>query len=374
MTELSNSPAPGFVRISSGVVVNDFHLQNEGEPAIVESGGTAINTTVDHWWDFYVHGEMSDTIIKKGEIIVECGGRITNTVIHESSYVEIRSGGTMYHSTIKAGGGFLIHKGGVVTGIEAEKDAKMSIIVSPDTYVQGASNGSAFEIKDGFVSNYTVHAGNDLFIVSGGTAADVTIEKDGLLSVKSGGLASNIIAQKGAKIRLEIAPNTFAQGTLNGSKFEVRNGVLSNYNITSGGKVVVLSGGIVKQLKLCREGLRLFINSGGIASGFNVEEGAELIINAAPGTFALGVSGGTPIDIKDGKACGLIINSGCILYVDSGGTASDIIVDTGGRLVVFRGGSANHTTICSGGTMRVLDGGIAYNTTDNNAEGKEKHL
>lgn len=363
MTKRKTS-APGYVRISSGVVVSGFHLQDEGEPAIVESGGTAINTKVDHWWEFYVRGEMSNTIIKKGEIIVENGGRIANAVVHESSCVEIRSGGAMSHSTIKAGGSFLVHNGGVATDVEAEKDAFVSIIVSPGTYVRGTTNGSAFEIKDGFVSNYTVHDRSELFMASGGTAVDVTIEKNGLISVKSGGFASNVAAQKGARIRLETAPGTFARGTSDGSRFEVKNGVLSGYDITSGGKVVVLRGGIVKQIKLCREGLRLFINSGGTASDFHVEEGAELIMNVAPGTFAHGVSGGTPIEIEDGKVCGLIIESACVLYVDSGGTANDITVDSGGRLVVFSGGAANHATICSGGSMRVFEGGIANDTTD----------
>ena len=289
MTDSETELAPDYVRISSGVVVSDFHLQEDGEPAVVEKGGKVIDTAVVNWWDYWVCGEMSNTIVSHGEIFVSSGGVISNTTIHESSAVDVRSGGIAYNTRIMSSAFLAVHSGGTAIDVVADNGALLWITVAPNTYVKGTIDDSSFETQNGFISNNTIFSGCKLLlsnggmavcttvmkdgvlkVANGGTAVSPSIENGGMLSVAKGGFASNVIAKKGAKIQMEIAPGTFISGVVDGEAFCVKNGLLSKFNIRNGDNVTVLKGGTVNDI-IIESGGSLTISCGGIANNVGLD-------------------------------------------------------------------------------------------------------
>jgi len=170
-------------------------------------------------------------------------------------------------TTVNSGGWMTIRSGGTATNIIAADSAFLRIVVAPDTYVQGTYAGSAFEMKDAYISGYTLNRNCDMDISSGGVADSTTVNSGGWmvidsgvansttvnsggsLSIHSGGTATNIVAEDGARVNIPVASNTYIQGTYNGSAFEMKDAYISGYTVNSGGKMRISSGGVRTALR-----------------------------------------------------------------------------------------------------------------------------
>ncbi len=159
-----------------------YHYGYEYARAYVSSGGTANSTSITGGSVFVSLGGIANdtTIIDEGGLGVECGGVANGiTMIGSDTELEIDGGGT-------------------ATNIVAPEGASLQLTVAPDTYIQGTYAGSAFEIKDGLVSDYTVHGW--LRISSGGTASNITNES-GYMTVSCGGkLTGRMMFESGARV------------------------------------------------------------------------------------------------------------------------------------------------------------------------------
>ena len=268
--------------LSSGDIANSMTVADGGS-ASVYSGGTANYTTVNSW------GSMS----------VFSGGTANNTTIN-SGYMSINSGGTANNTTVNSGGWMMINRGGKATNIVADSGAGLAITIAPDTYIQGTSVGSAFEIK-GHINGYKVDDRRKIFVESGGVASNTWIQQGGWMMISSGGKATNIVADSGARLDITVAPDTYIQGTSAGSAFEMKDGHINGYKIA--------------------DRCDMFVESGGVASNTWIQQGGWMEVN------------------RGGEANHTTVNS------DN---------SSGGGMYINNGGMANHTTVSSGGYMRLL--------------------
>ena len=290
----------------------------------ISNGGVAINTTANLFGGIvYVSegGIAEGVTLNSGAVHVSNGGTASNVTINLSGGINIYGGGIVSGAEVAAGGGlYVMDSGAYVSGIVAEAGAKLAFVVASDTYEQGTYDGSPFEIGS-TVKGYTVHSKGRLDIESGGTATDTTVTDGGKLYVSSGGTAngvnhvaaggsavvgsggsmSGIVAEAGAKLTFVAASNTYAQGTYDGSAFEI--------------------GSTVKGYTVQNNGI-LYVEDGGIATGTTVANGGNL-------------------------------------YVFSGGTAADTTVAAGGKLSAGEDGKlTGKLTINAGATVKFTEGAI----------------
>ena len=279
------------------------------------------------------------------------------------------------NTTVNAMGDLFVLSRGTATEITVSSGGRLYITVAPDTYIQGTSNGSAFEMKDAFISGYTVDGGN-LYVASGGTANSTTVNSYCSMDVSSGGTATAITVSSGGWLGITVAPDTYIQGTSNGSAFEMKDAFISGYTV-DGGNLYVASGGTAKSTTVNSLGL-MYVSSGGTATEITVSSGGALGITVAPDTYIQGTSDGSAFEMKDALISGYTVNSGGSLYVSSDGTANSTTVNSAGSMYVLSGGTAHNTTVNGGffdpgfpprfyyyGNMVVSSGGTATNTTVN---------
>ena len=175
------------------------------------SGGEASNTSIYESGTMEVSGggtASGTSVLYGGVFSVLDGGTAKTVEIDYGAEMTVGAGGTA--DEITAGGKLQVLAGGSATGVTAEADANLSFEVDSDTYVQGTSGGSAFEIKDGHVSGYTIVNGSlDILsgaaadgttvqfgwmsVSEGGTVRDTAVATDGMLLIESGGKATGTL-------------------------------------------------------------------------------------------------------------------------------------------------------------------------------------
>ena len=210
----------------------------------------------------------------------------------------MRIGGVANSTTVNSGGSMDIESGGTATNIFVASGGVLGITVAPETYIQGTSNGSAFEMKNAQISGYTVNNGY-MLISSGGVANSTTVNSDGSMYISSGGTATNIIwtpcvghvsAENGAYVTYASSYS----GVYFGSVDRLLSSAQTMNNIVvSIGSMYVMSGGVANRIKVY----------------------------------------------------GSTFSSGCI-YISSGGVANSTTVNSMGSMYIRNGGVANSTTHC----------------------------
>jgi len=419
--------------VVSNTTVSDLGYMN------ISSGGTANCTTVN----------------SRGYMYISSGGTANNTTVNYYGIMSISSGGTADSTTVNAYGNMYIFSGGTATNIVAESGAYLGITVAPDTYIQGTYNGSAFEMKNAYISGYTldgtmyissggmanyttVNSSGYMDIYSGGTANSTTVNSGGGMYIYSGGTATDIVAQSGAYLGITVAPDTYIKGTYNGSAFEMKNAFISSYTVkglmyiesggtanstTVNGGMYIYSGGTANYTTInqgtlyigfvnkggaasnttvnsggnmhissdgtansttVNSGGRMYIESGGTATDIVAQSGARLEITVAPDTYIQGTYNGSAFEMKNATITGYTVNFGMrissggtancttvnsrgYMYIASGGTANNTTINQGTLCIGFPngGGAASNTTVNSGGSMYISSGGTANNTTVN---------
>ena len=173
--------------------------------------GSAINTTVEPGGKFFIGGEEG---------------------IGFAENVTISSGGTMY-----------VYSFCTATHITAAEGAIIQITVAPNTYIQGNCNGSAFEMKDAFISGYTINSSGGMDISSGGTANSTTIGYRGSMNISSGGTANSTTINLGGNMYISSGGTANSTTINSGGYMEISSGGTA-LNVTSknGAQLTVFEG------------------------------------------------------------------------------------------------------------------------------------
>lgn len=143
-----------------------------------------------------------------------------------------------------------------------------------------------------------------------------------------------------------------------------RDGLALNTVINEGGWQVVKAGGAAGNTTINQNG-ELRVHAGGEATAVTQNTGGALVTSTAAtviGTNRLG-----NFTVENGKADGVVLESGGRLDVLESHSAQNTLVDDGGTLAVSAGGKATSVTITSGGAL-IADSGATVEGT--NASGK----
>ena len=144
------------LKVYDGGQINNTTLNSGGE-LVVFSGGTASNTTVN----------------KIGSLSVSSGGMANNTTVNGGGYIDVFRDGTADGTTVNSRGTIFIHSGGTASEIIISSGGSVFFTIASDTYIQGNSNGSTFEIKTPYYS-LTYQDGENSVKVSGVAAENIS--------------------------------------------------------------------------------------------------------------------------------------------------------------------------------------------------------
>ena len=140
---------------------------------IVSNGGMAIETRICKSGVCIATGVMDGISIEsKGRFDLgdptSSGGNTSanNTIVYAGGSMNISSGGTATNTTVHSGGSVFIHYA-TAMGLTMGKGAKYTFFVASDSVVQGTYGGSAFEMADASVSDFTIDSECNLFIGDG---------------------------------------------------------------------------------------------------------------------------------------------------------------------------------------------------------------
>ena len=244
-----------------------------------------------------------------------------------------------------------------------------------DTYYVPNESGN---VLSGAILGYD----DTMFVSSGGTALETTVNSSGTIYIDGGGIAQDTVVNSAGYIGLSSG------------------GMASDTTVNDGGAIDVYSYGKADGVTVSSGGtFRVYFTAS--ATGVEMEEGATLRIYMDYYTVLNGTSGGGELSVSNGKADGLTIESGGILYASGYTTVSNTtvkpgaylavydnavgIVEDGGYVYVYEyadtvtfaehefkdvevngsavtvhsGTTATNTAIGSGGTMFVYKGGLA---------------
>lgn len=220
-------------------------------------------------------------------INVWSGGVASNISAYK---IQIFGGGTVdsasvYKGLAGVGGGLSVSSGGTATNIIISSGAMLKLAVAPDTYIQGTSSGSAFEIINGNISGYTGAKRCTLTIYSGGTADTIILNSDCQLSVESGGIANHTTLT--ATCSMHISNGGVANNTIvNAYAMRVSSGGTANSTvINSLGKLYIYSSGFVNETTI-NSGGSLCVSSGGILNSAVVFQGGTILLFSGASYYA----------------------------------------------------------------------------------------
>ncbi|WP_097313966.1 calcium-binding autotransporter Cah [Escherichia coli] len=320
--------------ISTGLELGPDSEENTGEQWI-QNGGIAGNTTVT----------------TNGRQVVLEGGTASDTVIRDGGGQSLN--GLAVNTTLNNRGEQWVHEGGVATGTIINRDGYQSVKSG------GLATGTIINTgAEGGPDSDNSYTGQKVQ----GTAESTTINKNGRQIILFSGLARDTLIYAGGDQSVHgRALNT----TLNGGyQYVHRDGLALNTVINEGGWQVVKAGGAAGNTTINQNG-ELRVHAGGEATAVTQNTGGALVTSTAAtviGTNRLG-----NFTVENGKADGVVLESGGRLDVLESHSAQNTLVDDGGTLAVSAGGKATSVTITSGGAL-IADSGATVEGT--NASGK----
>ena len=148
--------------------------------------------------------------------------------------------------------------------------------------------------------------------------------------------------------------------TLNGGYQYVHNGgTASDTVVNSDGWQIVKEGGLADFTTVNQKG-KLQVNAGGTATHVTLKQGGALVTSTAAtvlGSIRLG-----NFTVENGKADGVVLESGGRLDILESQSAEITLVDDGGTLAVSAGGKATGVTMTSGGALIACSGQVILAT------------
>lgn len=320
--------------ISTGLELGPDSEENTGGQWI-QNGGIAGNTTVT----------------TNGRQVVLEGGTASDTVIRDGGGQSLN--GLAVNTTLNNRGEQWVHEGGVATGTIINRDGYQSVKSG------GLATGTIINTgAEGGPDSDNSYTGQKVQ----GTAESTNINKNGRQIILFSGLARDTLIYAGGDQSVHgRALNT----TLNGGyQYVHRDGLALNTVINEGGWQVVKAGGAAGNTTINQNG-ELRVHAGGEATAVTQNTGGALVTSTAAtviGTNRLG-----NFTVENGKADGVVLESGGRLDVLESHSAQNTLVDDGGTLAVSAGGKATSVTITSGGAL-IADSGATVEGT--NASGK----
>ncbi|EFB2399838.1 TPA: autotransporter adhesin Ag43 [Escherichia coli] len=320
--------------ISTGLELGPDSEENTGGQWI-QNGGIAGNTTVT----------------TNGRQVVLEGGTASDTVIRDGGGQSLN--GLAVNTTLINRGEQWVHEGGVATGTIINRDGYQSVKSG------GLATGTIINTgAEGGPDSDNSYTGQKVQ----GTAESTTINKNGRQIILSSGIARDTLIYAGGDQSVHgRALNT----TLNGGyQYVHKDGLALNTVINEGGWQVVKAGGAAGNTTINQNG-ELRVHAGGEATAVTQNTGGALVTSTAAtviGTNRLG-----NFTVENGKADGVVLESGGRLDVLESHSAQNTLVDDGGTLAVSAGGKATSVTITSGGAL-IADSGATVEGT--NASGK----
>ncbi|EES3291018.1 autotransporter adhesin Ag43 [Escherichia coli] len=320
--------------ISTGLELGPDSEENTGGQWI-QNGGIAGNTTVT----------------TNGRQVVLEGGTASDTVIRDGGGQSLN--GLAVNTTLNNRGEQWVHEGGVATGTIINRDGYQSVKSG------GLATGTIINTgAEGGPDSDNSYTGQKVQ----GTAESTTINKNGRQIILFSGLARDTLIYAGGDQSVHgRALNT----TLNGGyQYVHRDGLALNTVINEGGWQVVKAGGAAGNTTINQNG-ELRVHAGGEATAVTQNTGGALVTSTAAtviGTNRLG-----NFTVENGKADGVVLESGGRLDVLESHSAQNTLVDDGGTLAVSAGGKATDVTMTSGGAL-IADSGATVEGT--NASGK----
>ncbi|EOU6598765.1 Ag43/Cah family autotransporter adhesin [Escherichia coli] len=279
----------------------------------------------------------ADKVVQAGETVND--GTLTN---HDNQIVFGTANGMTISTGLELGpdseentGGQWIQNGGIAGNTTVTTNGRQVVLeggTASDTVIRDGGGQSL----NGLAVNTTLNNRGEQWVHEGGVATGTIINRDGYQSVKSGGLATGTIINTGA----EGGPDS--DNSYTGQKVQ---GTAESTTINQNGELRVHAGG---------EATAVTQNTGGAL----VTSTAATVI----GTNRLG-----NFTVENGKADGVVLESGGRLDVLESHSAQNTLVDDGGTLAVSAGGKATSVTITSGGAL-IADSGATVEGT--NASGK----
>ncbi|HFI1479379.1 TPA: calcium-binding autotransporter Cah [Escherichia coli] len=320
--------------ISTGLELGPDSEENTGGQWI-QNGGIAGNTTVT----------------TNGRQVVLEGGTASDTVIRDGGGQSLN--GLAVNTTLNNRGEQWVHEGGVATGTIINRDGYQSVKSG------GLATGTIINTgAEGGPDSDNSYTGQKVQ----GTAESTTINKNGRQIILFSGIARDTLIYAGGDQSVHgRALNT----TLNGGyQYVHKDGLALNTVINEGGWQVVKAGGAVGNTTINQNG-ELRVHAGGEATAVTQNTGGALVTSTAAtvtGTNRLG-----NFAVENGKADGVVLESGGRLDVLEGHSAWKTLVNDGGTLAVSAGGKATDVTMTSGGAL-IADSGATVEGT--NASGK----
>ncbi|EET1513196.1 autotransporter adhesin Ag43, partial [Escherichia coli] len=284
------------------------------------------------------------------QVVLE-GGTASDTVIRDGGGQSLN--GLAVNTTLNNRGEQWVHEGGVATGTIINRDGYQSVKSG------GLATGTIINTgAEGGPDSDNSYTGQKVQ----GTAESTTINKNGRQIILFSGLARDTLIYAGGDQSVHgRALNT----TLNGGyQYVHRDGLALNTVINEGGWQVVKAGGAAGNTTINQNG-ELRVHAGGEATAVTQNTGGALVTSTAAtviGTNRLG-----NFTVENGKADGVVLESGGRLDVLESHSAQNTLVDDGGTLAVSAGGKATSVTITSGGAL-IADSGATVEGT--NASGK----
>ncbi|WP_052677553.1 calcium-binding autotransporter Cah, partial [Escherichia coli] len=320
--------------ISTGLELGPDSEENTGGQWI-QNGGIAGNTTVT----------------TNGRQVVLEGGTASDTVIRDGGGQSLN--GLAVNTTLNNRGEQWVHEGGVATGTIINRDGYQSVKSG------GLATGTIINTgAEGGPDSDNSYTGQKVQ----GTAESTTINKNGRQIILFSGLARDTLIYAGGDQSVHgRALNT----TLNGGyQYVHRDGLALNTVINEGGWQVVKAGGAAGNTTINQNG-ELRVHAGGEATAVTQNTGGALVTSTAAtviGTNRLG-----NFTVENGKADGVVLESGGRLDVLESHSAQNTLVDDGGTLAVSAGGKATSVTITSGGAL-IADSGATVEGTNASAK------
>ena len=351
--------------VHSGTTINDAAV-NQGGLLRIYSGGIANNIAENGGYvdldndaqATFQANTVNGLTLSSASATAHSGTTVNNARIGYGGLLFI-AGGTADGVTVASRGHLQIQSGGTATGINASQGARMDFTVTPETVIAGNSNGVAFDIRNGIMTDYSSVSGSvtiapgaeatgtilygGVLDVSGGSAVNtivssggalelhngaadgILVSSDGILNI-FGGTATGINASLGAQMDFTVTSDTIIQGTSGTIAFDFRDGIVSDS---------IISGYV------------LTIGTGAVAT-------ANTVIEAS-------VTG------SDGLVTGTTVCSNGILTVTGGsesiGSATDTVVNEGGTAVVSSGGAADSILVKANGSLTIAAGAMVTNLT-----------
>ena len=338
--------------ISSGITSTGIVL-NRNSMTVLDCG-TANGTIISSGGHLHVSsgGTANETTVNSiSWLSLSSGGKTNNTTINSAGNLFVYYGGVADHTTVQKGGNLSVSSGGTATNIVMSSGAFIRFDVASSTYVQGISNGTAFEMKDANISGYSLDTGR-LTVSFGGVAEKTIVNEDGQLIVSSGGIAIDTTVKSGS--------------------IHVFFGELSNTILGKDGWVG-LSGGVAISTTVNSNG-EFGVYDEGVASNTVIKKGGWLDLWGGT-TDGTTISSGGSVQVQQGTACNTVVKNGGCMWINEGGIVNHVTVDAGGNLRINDGGIiAGQMIINSGAHVSAYEGAILAFDISNVAPGMSARI